>query len=686
MTQTPTRPARATQTTATTTQRLTLAIEEAFERAGHVRAVRYDDERGGVAIDNRMLIEDDGPGIGGDAGWQRRNRAPLELVAGRRQLRKILHIENATPHTAHLVARGRHQNTRGESAVGRMAGDGLMITLNGTRLDGSGEVDAGLLKSGDNELIITCPADRPHLVKYARAADIIADDPARADRPRRSFRSVDGGRTWEPIDGELMLRLHLIQHASRAELISPVLEPATSAGLRRAAAIAAVELDADMEQPEGTSIELTVRTGTTPAYDAATWSDWRPAGRVAAPGQAFVQWRACLSTRDGRVTPLLRGVTASVALEEAPAAAWARGLAVRSAHNADVRCTGLEFVHEDFNHARLAALRSKYHLDDVVAGAGSELERFVRLRNWVANQWSWDPPVDHYPAWDADEILQRRQGFCVQFAIVYLQACLSLGHPARFVFGYHPGPDGGHEVVEVWSGEFDKWVLMDPNVNEHYVDPDSNTPLGMLEVHERMIRRYYPAGRTITIANRPAEPLGIEDIATCRGLDLAPSARQELDLAPSKWPRWAKWGVIRMVPRSDFYSREHPLPRVQGANWDWPHYLVWEGAQADPGDAYRYRRITRRRADWNWSLNHVRFDAAPGDEPGAVDVQLATVTPGFETFEVRENDGAWRAEAARFTWRLRRGGNRLEMRTRNVAGVTGAASHIELDYRADAVR
>ena len=661
-----------------TLQRVQLAADEALERAGQVQAVRYDEAARGIVLHDRRLIEDDGPGIRGDAGWQRAGRAPLQLVAGTRRLRKLLHVAEPVANAAHLVVRGRHQNSGGESAVGRMAGAGMIIHVNGVRVAATGEVPVDALKAGDNEVLITCPPDRPHLVKYARREEIIEDEPERADRPPRSFRSVDGGRTWEAIDGELMVRLHLVQHEPAGEIVSPVLEPATD-GLRRAAAITAIELDADADTPASTSIEWAVRTGSTPLYEPENWSPWQPPGEVDAAGHAYFQWRATLRSVDGRRTPALRQITAAVSLDEAEPPAWCAAVRVVAAHNADMRYAAAPFAYEDMRHERLAALRHRYRLDEVVAGAGSELERLVRLRHWVANQWSWDPPADHYPAWDAHEILEARKGFCVQFAIVYLQACLSMGYPARFVFGYHPGPDGGHEVVEVWSGQFDKWVLMDPNVNEHYVDPATGTPLSMLEVHERLIRRYYADGRPINEANRPAA-MGIEDIATCQRLDLEPTDRQRLDLSPDTWPRWAKWAVIRMVPRADFYGRAHPLPRQQGANWDWPDYLVWEGAQAEASEAYRYWRITRRRADWHWTLNRVRYDALPGDEPGTVTLRLATVTPGFEAFEVREDDGPWRDAGEVVTWRLSPGRNRIAMRVRNVLGVTGAASALELAY------
>ncbi len=106
-------------------------------------------------------------------------------------------------------------------------------------------------------------------------------------------------------------------------------------------------------------------------------------------------------------------------------------------------------------------MRRKYELDAVVSGSASETEQLVKLRDWVSRQWKYQPPAVNYPAWDADEILRRKYGFCVQYAMVLMQAAISLGHQARFFFGDNPGGsyEGGHEVCEIWSNEHRKWIF-----------------------------------------------------------------------------------------------------------------------------------------------------------------------------------------------------------------------------------
>jgi sugar lactone lactonase YvrE len=69
----------------------------------------------------------------------------------------------------------------------------------------------------------------------------------------------------------------------------------------------------ESEAPKGTRIEISTRSGNTEKPDK-TWSDWSPAYAasgelITSPTARFLQWRAKLSTRDGRRTPLLNRVS-----------------------------------------------------------------------------------------------------------------------------------------------------------------------------------------------------------------------------------------------------------------------------------------------------------------------------------------------------------------------------------------
>jgi len=650
------------------------AADEAYEKGMGAWDVRLARGSRGVVLFDRTLIEDDGPGAGSDSQWLEKDRSPVETIEGLTQIKKILHVERPDAVEAYLVV---------PEGVGE-------ITVNGSPLARNPRtkyppVPTALLKQGDNEIVLSCPDGEGRTVKVALREDILRDAPDRAGRPPRSFKSTDGGATWQPIAGEALVRLHLIQHRAEGRLVSPVIDlaPAPAAGaaaaLPGAVALRSVKLDAEAETPEGTAVELELRSGPCPVYDAAQWSPWRQAAAAPPPGHRYVQWQATLRSSNPCATPTLRGVTtkAEVAVERPP---WAARARIVTAENPEIRYTSMPFVYEEFRHPKLAELRAKYKLDDVVAPGKTEFEKLLLLRNWVSAQWKYRPATDGYPAWDADEILSQKKGFCVQYAIVYMQCCLSLGYNARFVFGYHPGVmDTGHEVAEVWSNQFNRWIMMDPNGNLHHGDTATDEPLGMLEIHDRMVAAYY-GDKLMLWANRPTSVRGVPTLTTCRKMQTEADYDDPTTWKKPAWPRYAKWGILRMMPRNNFYAQERPLPKTQGFHWDWSDYWVWEDARTPASYAYRYRHITGRRADWDWTLNQVRFDATCRDEAGAVAVQMGTVTPGFETFLANIDDQGWTPSAATVVWRLHEGRNRLQMRVRNVLGVEGPVSCMEIQY------
>jgi hypothetical protein len=307
----------------------------------------------------------------------------------------------------------------------------------------------------------------------------------------------------------------------------------------------------------------------------------------------------------------------------------------------------------------------------VVKEGKTEFEKLVRLKDWVSKQWKYKPPEGRYPAWDADEIMTRKIGFCVQYSITFVQCASSLGHQARFVFGFHPEVMGGHEISEVWSNEFRKWVAMDANGNRFYYDPQLNVPLSMLETHNRMVKHYY--GNKFAIpGNAPKTPSYAQDLVSVLGLATVGQAPK--DEKPKDFPAWSKWLLIRYVPRNNFYGKPEPLPRLQGwGGWTWPYHWVWYDAQTPKRHLYNYD-YTSRVSDLEWTLNQVRFDATYRVKPRALDIQMGTFTPHFETFLVNIDGKGWNPSGSAFVWDLSSGANKLEMRVRNKAGVEGPIS------------
>jgi transglutaminase-like putative cysteine protease len=654
------------------THRFVLPAATAFEDGQGAHAVMLNDS-GAVVLYNRVLIEDDGPGMGSDADWLKTDRAPTTEISGDTRVMKTLHIDRLGAFEAQLIAP-----------------PGVRIELNGHDLAPSSnsptlEIPPSLLKEGDNEVVLSSLGGKGQTIKIAPTEDILRNNPERKNWPQRSFESTNAGKTWEPIHGEYMVRVHLTQYLPHGDVVSPVIE--LGGGLQNPdplltpVSVQSVVLSADADAPAGSQVELAYRAGSSPVYDAATWSDWRDLGSAYPAGSRYLQWKATLSTTDPLKTPLLRSVTVEAKGAKPSAPTWANQLRMGEFHNEEIRYTSMPFEYENPLSPRMVALRQKYKLDDIVAGASSETEKLVRLRDWIAHQWKICAPEDHYPAWDADEILTRKYGFCVQYACTLMQCAISLGYQARFVFGYNPGAfdGGGHEVCEVWSNEHRKWIFYDVNQNWFYFDPKRQEPMSMLEVHDVILKTYY-GGQLASLDNPPQRRVRQDDIAVCYGTNMLPSLPPkefERHFVDGHYTSPTRWLFFNYIPRNNFYEKPYPQPKTQGCDWDWCDYWCWEDA-ATP-KRWLYRNFTARRNDVNWTINQVRFDATLTDKPGAISMQMGTITPYFDTYLVNVDGQGWEESARRFVWQLHPGRNRVEMRIRNTSGVQGPPSFLEVE-------
>jgi hypothetical protein len=654
------------------TRRIVLPAAKAFEEGEGVRDVRLN-ESGAIILYDRLLVEDDGPGMGSDADWLKTDRAPTTEIAGDVRVKKTLHIDHLRAAEARLVVP-----------------PGLGVEINGHAVESSADAEflviaPTLLAEGDNEIVLSSPDGKARTIKIAPTADILRNAPERKSRPRRSFKSVDAGKTWAPIDGEYMVRLHLIQYAPRGEVVSPVMELGGTmkghAPLLAPVDVQAVELSADADAPDGSKVDLAFRAGINPVFDATTWTAWTPAGAEFPAGARYMQWKATLSSDDPFKTPALRSVAVKAQINRARAPDWAAALSPGEYHNEQIRYTSMPFEYENPRHPKMVALRKKYKLDEIVSGGATETERLARLRDWIAHQWKICAPEVNYPAWDADEILTRKYGFCVQYAVTMMQCAISLGYQARFVFGNNPGAfdGGGHEVCEIWSNEHRKWMLFDVNQDWHYVNARTRQPMSMLEVHDLVVKTYYN-GQLATPSNAPQQRVRADNLAICYGPGVVPGTPPEefaRHFVDGHYTAPTRWLLVNYIPRNNFYAKPYPRPKTQGADWNWSDYWCWEDA-ATP-KRWLYRNFTARRSDLNWTLNQVCFDATVKDQPGVIAVQMGTFTPFFNTYLINVNREGWKESDRTFEWNLRSGRNRLEMRVRNTSGILGPISSLELE-------
>ncbi len=577
-----------------------------FERST-VRNVRLSADGSAVEPERGELFEDDGPAAGYS---YKPNEEPLARGV---RIRKELLLPPPRARAATLLV--------GPGGRLQAAINGTPVALEAPRKTGNYwqayAVDPALFREGRNEIVLHGTGK----VWIARADDF----PPGTAPPGRSARSADGGKTWTPIAGEYCVRLLLDRPRAPAILRLPVLDLANLAGRTVA--------------PPVTSIGPP---------------------KVSAPG-ATVRLRP----EGGRQVQIELEIDAPLRTVRVEAASerpddWTRRLSVVESRNDPIVRTLIPFEHERYDHPRLRELREKHRLDEVVAGAETDFEIVTRLARWTSQRWTEGHLKEAYPPWDALEILKPHAdgrpvgGFCQQYNLVLLQACLAFGIPGRCVSigpGDHGSPiRGGHEVVELWSNEHRKWVYVDGNTAWHFAD-EAGVPLSLLELRERQLRG-----------------------GEARLVELAKTRHSWSGLAG--WPPFVE---LRMIPRSNFLEKHSPLPLNQGMRgWFWPGHVAWTDGAAPASLLYGSRAT--RRGDWDWTPN-ASFLRLSAEAPDEIRVRLETETPGFEAFEVAIDGGKPAASDAVFSWKLRPGRNTLEARSRNSAGRRGPPGRVVLELK-----
>ncbi len=669
----------------------------------------------GVTLNDLLLIEDDAPAFGFSV-----EEDGEEILRKGVVLRKTLNLETWPIRSAHLVMlvypvhppepnNGRH----------------LVFTVNGQNCKPyevnhfwtNAHVPIEFLREGENQIEVrTYEEDTQFKTFVALNKKYPLGSSTRTVHPNRSARSADDGQTWSvdrlgtqgEVDGEYPIRLSVNVYEPSGWLQSPIIDlPATSnlGEIRPAVEMESVRLDLDHAIPQGTSLRLFVRNGSTHFMDGDRWSDWVECEAGDLPKglckNRYLQFKTLFETDDPLASPELSGVTLSTkySLRED---ATLDGLSLISSENHPRIQTSFPFQHEDCENEKLQELRRQYDLDAVVAGAGTEFERIRKLQTWVAGRWEWFLPGTDYPeitSWDASQILAQKSdgkplgGYCLQYAIVLMQTCQSFGIPARIV-NSNASVWGGHELVEVWSNDYNKWVLLDAQFDTCFFDRSTETPLNALELHRVFLDHYYPdevidrndwsredfVRRTQSIRTELPIRCDIGGGALLGTLKDYSWNKAEVELSPyCGGYGFLNMAFIRYLPRSNFLSEPLPMPLNHGrdCHWGWDGYLCWYDDQTPR--AQEFRIFTNRENDLYWILNGVDFSAET-IAPGKLRIWMDTFSPKFSHFEVIANGEVESVETRSLDWALVAGRNELTMRVVDKMGNLGPRSHLTLNY------
>ncbi len=640
------------------------------------RDLRLAEQNGAIELDEGELFEDDGPA----SGHSYQKPENVESVTPENWIKKELLIPNPQAKAAYLVVLSEESFDARINGLAQSLGE----NQSGRQLYKTYAFDPKLLKSGRNEIILRNSGK----VGIARDDEFALGSRTRTKHPNRSARSTDGGKTWDydhlgpqgKLDGEYGVRIFLDHYRPHGWLTMPVLDAGNLEGKPVASPvtrISSIRITVAAEPGPRGRILVRARTGTTYVPDETHWAPWQvlgAGGSVEKPRGRYLQIAAELSTADPLRTPTLKAVRVE-ATPVCPKRDWTARVGVLGGHNEQIVRTSIPFEYEPLDHPRLKQLRAQCQLDVVVHGATNELELMLRLAQWANNYWDWPNHITQcYPPWDALEILKPYRdgkptgGFCQQFNIVFLQACESFGFNGRAISisqgrEQEKRPGGGHEIVELWSNEWKKWVYVDGALAWYIVDPQTGVPLSIWELRQRQLA---------TLRGEPVSAVRVVDAERTRNKQFAWKG-----LAGPEPLNW--YLELRMIPRSNFLQEKAPLPLNQGtAEWSWTGHYVWSDAAVPAGLLFG-NRIAKHN-DFEWTLNQAHFVLEPTKKAGSFQVHLDTETPSFETFLAEIDGAAKKPVVSGFIWTLHAGKNQLRVRPRNVAGREGISSWITLEF------
>jgi hypothetical protein len=326
------------------------------------------------------------------------------------------------------------------------------------------------------------------------------------------------------------------------------------------------------------------------------------------------------------------------------------------------------FRFDSFTNPKLAELRKRHRLDEVIAPGKDEFERQVLLLDWTHRQFKkfGRPSTNcHGALANLNAIDEGHTFFCSQYTEVLVSAAASLGWVDRpLALRRHQGANkvGGsteHSVTEMWSNQHRKWVMFDPTSN--MVLEKAGVPLNAYEIREEWFYRggtnlIFVVGSQRKRYRKPELPIVLGYFAGFGDLTVEPD---ELD----------KYGFLGYIPNTD----------LMDAGYDYAKMFITKDALCDGTKWHLRTKPENPAVDPYFPIGQAALSLRV--EGGNLQVAFKTLTPNFQRYEVRLDRGGWSPVEGGFVWEVHEGSNRLEARTVNQFGVSGPVSSAVIEVR-----
>jgi hypothetical protein len=341
----------------------------------------------------------------------------------------------------------------------------------------------------------------------------------------------------------------------------------------------------------------------------------------------------------------------------------------------------LLFYHEEKGVKELEELKALFDFDEYVAAGKTEFERMELLKRWTYDTVTYGGAKKYMQLRNGLTILKKAvKGevfWCNNIGAVYMQCALSMGWTSRYVFLRNTKGES-HIANDIWSNQYQKWVMMDPTWNIH-IEKDG-LPLSLIEIRDEWRRNdgadlvyVYGAGDNERRYSKAQLPIKRDDNFLYR-----------------LWPVTVEWisfmYEMAIVGRNNFFS----VGDGSGEHiWDLIYTIKDQYNSKD--EVWEFRRYPSPPLENLFHpLNRVAIALRPiQGVKGRYELSLdafsgGSYAPNFESYEYRLDEGEWRdSRDGKILLETGPGRHRLSARVRNRFGARGAESTAELEVKDD---
>ncbi|HSE41728.1 MAG TPA: transglutaminase domain-containing protein [Acidobacteriota bacterium] len=308
-----------------------------------------------------------------------------------------------------------------------------------------------------------------------------------------------------------------------------------------------------------------------------------------------------------------------------------------------------EFTHEHWSEPKVVDLRKQENLDSIIDGAKTDIEIFERLTVWTRKQFQPGTP-DPYPLSNGLDILKdirskKTGGFCGQYTYLLADALKSFGFfDVRYVEIWKDAQTS-HFLLEAWSNQFRKWILLDPLYAATVMNKNSEL-MSAWQVHAAVVNKQENSLRRNWLA-----------------------AEAEVPRAPDS-DYFALYRLVGVSLRNDLAAMDHPWT-VKEREGD---FL----AIPSPFMKGNYSSVSRRESDFQAPRNLCLIQTRRSSNGIDVHLSNAGTCAHFDHFEVKMDSNNWQVAQSDFS--VPSDTKILQCRTVNKMEIRGVIGKTEIKF------